>query len=88
MLFDCAPLFAFKKYAKQLTVHVLYHVRCSLVPRPRPHKEGKGSGDYWVGCAESAVLLLGKPIRLQFSDILRDIYCNATCIRTRANHCK
>ena len=20
----------------------------SLVPRPRPHKEGKGSGDYWL----------------------------------------
>ena len=30
----------------------------------------------------SAVLLLGKPIRLQFSDILRDIYCNAMCVRT------
>ena len=33
----------------------------------------------YLGCAESAVLLLGKPIRLQFSDIPRDIYCNATC---------
>ena len=55
------------------------HVR-SLVPRPRPHKEGKGSG-----CAESAVLL---SIGLQFSDIPRDIYCNATCIRTRSNDCR
>ena len=25
---------------------VCVHVRASLVPRPRPHKEGKGSGDY------------------------------------------
>ena len=23
-----------------------YRVSVSLVPRPRPHKEGKGSGDY------------------------------------------
>ena len=36
----------------------------------------------YLGCAESAVLLLGKPIRLQFSDISRVIYCNATCVRT------
>ena len=62
----------------------------SLVPRPRPHKEEKGlvTIERYLGCAESAVLLLGKPIRLQFSYIPRDIYCNATCVRTRSNHCK
>ena len=41
----------------------------------------------YLGCAESAVLLLGKPIRLQFSDISRDIYCNATCVRTSECTC-
>ena len=39
--------------------------------------------EQYLGCAESAVLLLG---RLHFSDIPRDIYCNATCVRTRSNH--
>ena len=63
-----------------------------LVSCPDPaltrREKGLVTIERYLGCAESAVLLLGKPIRLQFSNIPRDIYCNATCVRTRSNHCK
>ena len=63
--------------------------RSSLVPRPRRaltrREKGLVTIEQYLGCAESAVLLIGKLIRLQFSDIPRDIYCNATCV---CNHCK
>ena len=53
-------------------------------PEPALTRREKGlvTIERYLGCAESAVLLLGKPIRLQFSDISRVIYCNATCVRT------
>ena len=61
------------------------YIPVSLVPIvscPDPaltrREKGLVTIERYLGCAESAVLLLGKPIRLQFSDIPRDIYCNAT----------
>ena len=67
----CSAVHAACGYAH---MHV-YVVSC-LDPALTITRREKGLVTIEVGCAESAVLLLGKPIRLQFSIIPRDIYCN------------
>ena len=49
--------------------------RGSLVPRPRPPKEEKGlvTVEQFLGCADSAVLVLGKPIRSLYVTVARDL---------------
>ena len=59
------------------------YIMDNLVPRPHPQKEEKGLGAsaHILGCAPSAVLFSGKPIRFQLLIADRATMATRPCMR-------